>query len=481
MEKLYIDGQWKKGEGFVRKLINPATEQEIIEVIEASEKQTEQAILAARKAFDQSDWSKNKSRRIDGLRRLADLVEANADEIAHIETINTGKPIRESRLDISDTAVCLRYYADLIDSESNWEKQMEDGTTSKVIQEPIGVCALIVPWNFPLLLGIWKIAPALAAGNTVVFKPSEITPLSVIMLTELIDKCDFPPGVFNLVLGDGSLVGQKLVSHIEIDKVSFTGGSKTGRLINTECAKSLKRVSLELGGKSPMIVLEDADIDSAVDWILFGGFYNQGEVCVASSRILVHESIYQDLISKITEKVKRISVGNPLHEATEMGPIISKEHLDKINNYVTLGLEEGATLIGGEKTGEEGYYLKPAIFIDVHQNMRIVQEEIFGPVITLQKFETNEEAIKLANGTIYGLAAGVIGDNIVSAKEIASELKAGTVWINNYHIPYVEAPWGGFKQSGVGRGLGPQGLAAFTETKHINVNNELKSPEWYEG
>lgn len=480
VKHLYINGEWRAGQGEKRKLINPANETVLCEINDASIEQVNKAVEIARSVFDHTDWAFNEKKRIRVLRQVADLLANDAENVAEIETNNTGKPIRESRIDVEDTVSCLRYYADLVESNTPWQKKMEDGSVSAVFHEPIGVCALIVPWNFPLLLGMWKIAPALAAGNTVVFKPSEVTSLSIIRFTELLEEAGLPEGVFNLVLGEGDPVGEALVSHPEVDKVSFTGGSKTGRKINETCARSLKRVSLELGGKSPMIVMEDVDIDKSVEWILYGGFFNQGEVCVASSRILIHESIYSSVIDRLKEKMTLIKIGNPMDDTTEMGPIISKSHLEKIKSYLSLGVEEGATLIGGQEVGHSGFYLHPAIFVDVHQNMRIVQEEIFGPVLTIQSFQNEEEAILLANGTKYGLAAGILSADSKRAERMASRLKAGTVWINNYHIPYVETSWGGYKQSGIGRELGPQGLASFSEVKHVNELESLEAPGWYQ-
>ncbi|WP_226581030.1 aldehyde dehydrogenase family protein [Halobacillus litoralis] len=476
---VYINGTWESGDGKERVLTNPHNEQVIQTIQEASKEQTEKAVHAAREAFTRTDWSTNKKKRTEFLRKAADGIEAAADEIAEIESRNTGKPIRESVIDVEDTVTCLRYYAGLIEQETPKDISMDDGTSSWILREPIGVCALIVPWNFPLLLGMWKIAPALAAGNTVVFKPSEVTPLSILKVVEIFDRIDLPEGVFNVVLGDGDPVGDSLVTHPLTDKVSFTGGSETGRKINETCARSLKRVSLELGGKSPLLVFDDAEINNAVEWILFGGYFNQGEVCVASSRILVQESIYPEVLQRLKERIEEINVGDPMDDSTEMGPIINRSHFEKVTGYLKKGVEEGATLYGGEILQDKGYYMRPAVFADVTQEMSIVQEEIFGPVITIQPFKDEEEAVYLANDTIYGLAAGVLSADIERAERVGSKLQAGTVWVNNYHIPYIEASWGGYKQSGIGRELGPQGLYAFTETKHLNINRTLASPGWY--
>lgn len=477
---LFIDGIWSLGEGIERSIKNPSKEETIFKIKEASKVQAEKAVLVARAAFDTTDWSVNKERRVQLLYQLADLLDSETESFATYESINTGKPIRESRIDISDAVACLRYYAQLISEKTDWIKERPDGSVSKVIEEAIGVCTLIVPWNFPLLLGMWKIAPALAAGNTVVFKPSEITPLSAIKFTELIERCGFPPGVFNLVLGDGKSVGQTLVSHPETDKVSFTGGTQSGKLVHHLCVETTKRLSLELGGKSPMIVMDDADLDAAVEWAIFGSFFNQGEVCVASSRMLVHEKMYDSFTENLISKLALIKIGDPLSEETELGPLISSEHLQKVESYIQIGKQEGATLCaGGQRLNGKGYYLSPAVFRDVEQNMKIVQEEIFGPVVTIQSFKDEKEAIQLANGTKYGLAAGILSKDVEKAEQLASRLKAGSIWINSYHTPYVDSPWGGYNQSGIGRELGPQGLSGFTEVKHVNMTQHLTKPDWY--
>ncbi|ADU94310.1 aldehyde dehydrogenase family protein [Geobacillus sp. Y412MC52] len=477
---IYVNGKWSKGEGKKRPIINPANEEIIIEINEASQQQAVEAIQAARHAFQYTDWPFNPAKRIAALRQLADLLEQNAETFASIETLNTGKPIRESRLDVSDSIQCLRYYADFVEQRAIEETKRTDGTTSKIIEVPIGVCALIVPWNFPLLLGIWKLAPALAAGNTVVFKPSELTPLSFIELTKLIDSIGLPPGVFNLVPGGGSPVGETLVTHPDVEKISFTGGTETGRWIYEQGARRLKRVSLELGGKSPLLIFDDADLTSTIEWALFASFLNQGEVCVAASRILVQRHVYDSFIDQLIKRLASLHIGDPFEENTEMGPLISSSHLEKVETYIQIGLQEGGVLLqGGERIKERGYYLTPAVFAHVRQDMRIVQEEIFGPVITVQPFEHDAEAIGLANDTIYGLAAGIFSRDLERAEQIAGKLRAGTIWINSYHTPYVDAPWGGLKQSGIGRELGPQGFTAFTEAKHVNISQHGHPLGWY--
>ncbi|CAK6481219.1 Betaine aldehyde dehydrogenase (plasmid) [Peribacillus frigoritolerans] len=479
-DQLYINGHWLKGEGEKRVLSNPANEEFLTEIHEASVEQVELAIQAAFDAFRTNDWAINKGKRIETLKRIAQRLEDAKDDLTKLEVINTGKPYNEAKLDIDDSIACLRYYVDLIVEKQPRRIKMEDGSVSKVHKEPIGVCSLIVPWNFPFLLGMWKIAPALAAGNTIVFKPSEITPLSSILFTELLDQCDVPDGVFNLVLGAGKGPGEALVTSDKVDKVSFTGGSETGRKVIELCAQSFKRVSLELGGKSPFLIFDDVDADLAAELAIYGAFLNQGEVCVASSRLLVHENLYETFLGKLNEKLQKLRIGDPFDENTEMGAIISKEHLAKIERYISIGKEEGATLLfGGERLNRKGLFITPAVFTNVKQNMRIVQEEIFGPVVTVQSFRTEKEAIELANDTKFGLAAGILSGNQERAQKIAGELKAGMIWINSYHTPYVEAPWGGYKQSGIGRELGPEGLDGFLETKHVNTQKSVESLGWY--
>lgn len=480
MTKLWINGKWEQGEGSEREIINPAYG-EVIEIIrDASPQQVSRAIAAAEEAFFQTDWRTNVKKRVEVLRRTADLLMQHAEDVAQLETKNTGKPIRESRLDVEDSATCLQYYADLVEARTVWTKQMPDGTTSKIVEEPIGVTGLIVPWNFPLLLAVWKLAPALAAGNTVVLKPSELTPLSINHLAKLFQEAGLPDGVFNLVFGAGD-VGQIIVEDPRVNKISFTGSVATGQKIYAQSAETLKRISLELGGKSPLIIFDDVDLETAVEWMMFGSFFNQGEVCVAASRILVHEKVQESFTSLLVERVKTMRIGDPILETTEYGPLISKGHLEKVKTYVEIGEQEGARcLIGGKPIAEmPGYYFQPTVFVNVKQNMRIVQEEIFGPVATVQSFKDEAEAIELANGTKYGLAAGVFSNDFERAKRVSDKLQAGTIWLNGYHIPYVEAPWGGYKFSGLGRELGPHGLANYVEYKHINSRPQLETLGWF--
>ncbi|MFB5192830.1 aldehyde dehydrogenase family protein [Alicyclobacillus fastidiosus] len=476
-----IDGRWVDGAATVRSLINPATGEVIARIRDVDATQVHDAVVVAKHAFEQTNWATDTPLRVRVLRKIADRLEMAADEFARLETQNTGKPLRESELDVADSVSCFRYYADLIESKRPWQKEMWDGSKSLVVYEPVGVCGLIVPWNFPLLLGVWKLAPALAAGNTVVFKPAEITPLTMLKLGGLAQESGMPDGVFNIVLGDGQVVGEAMIRHPDVDKISFTGGSKTGKHIYMTCAEGLKRVSLELGGKSPLLVFDDVDSDISVDIVLFGAFFNQGQVCVASSRILVHESIYREFIEKLRQRAMELRLGDPFDPDTDLGPLASAAHLEKINEYIRDAQAAGATLLCGGKVKPDlgPLFLEPTIFVGVMQDMDIVQEEVFGPVITVQPFASEADAIALANDTKYGLAAGVITNDLARAERVARSLRAGTVWLNGYHTPHVEAPWGGFKHSGIGRELGPEGLTGFMEPKHINIHPEPSKVGWF--
>ena len=353
-----------------------------------------------------------------------------------------------------------------------------------VVREPIGVCGQIVPWNYPLLMTAWKLAPALAAGNTVVFKPAEITPLTAIKLFEIIDQIGFPKGVANLVLGAGPTVGHELAVNEKVDKIAFTGGTATGKSIMSAAIGNLKKVALELGGKSPNIVFADADFETAVDYALFGIFANQGQVCSAGSRLLLEASIFDRFVACLAERAKKIKVGSGLADDTEMGPLISKAHMDKVLDYIDIGLKEGATLVcGGKRLQteglENGYFVEPTIFINTTEDMRIVKEEIFGPVLVVQKFTDEVQAIAMANNTIYGLAGAVFTSDGAKALRVIKKLRAGITWINCYHPTYNEAPWGGYKQSGMGRELGTFGFEQYTEVKQININLKVEPTGWF--
>lgn len=484
--KMYIDGQWVlSSSGETRDVINPANGEVIGTVTEGTVEDVRKAVAAAKRAFYEDGWwDTPAAERAKFLFRVADLLEQRADEFAKLETLDNGKPIREAEIDVADAIACFRYYAGLATKPHGQTYEVSDPMQAMVVREPIGVCGQIVPWNYPLLMAAWKLAPALAAGNTVVFKPSELTPLSAIKLFEIFEEVGLPKGVANLVLGAGPTVGNEIASNHDVDKVAFTGGTETGRKIMQAAIGNLKKVSLELGGKSPNIVFADADFETAVDWALFAIFLGQGQVCSAGSRLLLEESIYDKFLDRLVERAKKIKVGPGLNRDTEMGPLISEAHMNKVLNYIRIGQEEGARLVcGGNRiltNGlDKGFFVEPTIFVDTKPDMRIVQEEIFGPVLVVQRFKDEEEAIRLANNTIYGLAGGVFTRDGAKAQRVIRKLRAGITWINCYHPTYNEAPWGGYKQSGIGRELGTFGYEEYTEVKQININLDPKPVGWY--
>ncbi|MBX9975690.1 aldehyde dehydrogenase family protein [Cytobacillus firmus] len=484
--KMFINGEWMDSlNGQKSHIINPANGTIIAEAPSGNEEDAKMAIDAARRAFDSRIWSDLSAfERASYLYKIADKIEENAIELSKLETENTGKPLKESEFDIADTVGCFRYYAGLVTKPSGQTYHVSDPVQAMVVREPIGVCGLIAPWNFPLLTGAWKIAPALAAGNTLVFKPAEITPVTTYKLFEIIKEVGIPDGVANLVLGGGATVGNEIAESDKVDMVSFTGSTSTGRRIMKSASGNIKNISLELGGKSPNIVFADADFETAVDYALNGIFLNAGQVCNAGSRLLLEESIHDKFMERLIEKANKIQVGPGDHPSTEMGALVSDEHMNKVLEYIQIGLDEGAKLACGGKRMtsnglENGYFVEPTIFVDTKPDMRIVQEEIFGPVLIVQKFKDEAEAIQLANNTPYGLAAGVFSQNGAKALRVIKKIKAGITWINAYNLAYNEAPWGGYKQSGIGRGLGTFGLDTFTEVKQININLDVKPTQWF--
>jgi betaine-aldehyde dehydrogenase len=485
-KKMFIDGAWTAGSGSTTKeILDPATGRVIATTVQGTLDDVDRAVSAARRAFDEGPWRETTAlSRAKLLLQLADVVDAHADELAAIETGNNGKPLREAGYDVADAANCFRYYAGLITKPTGQTYDVPDSMQAMTVREPIGVCGQIVPWNYPLLMGAWKLAPALAAGNTVVFKPAEITPLSIHRLFELAEPLGFPAGVLNLILGKGSLVGNRIAEHPGVDKVAFTGGTDTGRSIMKAAAGNIKKISLELGGKSPCVVFEDADFEAAVDWALFAIFCNQGEVCSAGSRLLVQKSIYEAFVKRLVERAKKIKVGPGAAEGTEMGPLVSKAQLETVLKYIEIGKADGAKLVAGGKRLTEGVYadgffVEPTIFADCTSKMRVVQEEIFGPVLVVLPFDDEADAIKIANDTVYGLAGGVFTKDGARGLRFIKKLRAGITWINAYHPTYNEAPWGGYKQSGIGRELGTYGLEAYTEVKQININLAPGPVGWF--
>lgn len=484
--KMFINGEWKDSSNHEKRpVINPANGEIIAYAPEGTVEDAKEAIDVARKAFNDGRWSDlSAQERATYLFKIADKIEEYQEELTKLETLDNGKPNREAGFDVADAAACFRYYAGLITKPDGFTYHVADPMQAMVVREPIGVCGLIVPWNYPLLMSIWKIAPALAAGNTIVFKPSEVTPVTPKKLFEIFEEVGLPQGVANMVMGAGPVVGNEIAANPDVDMVSFTGGTKTGKHIMKTAADTMKKVSLELGGKSPNIIFADADFETAVDYALFGIYAGSGQVCSAGSRILVEESIYDRFVERFVERAKKIKVGPGDVAETEMGPLVSKEHLEKVLSYIQIGKEEGARLACGgnriEKDGlEKGYFVEPTVFVDVEQNMRIVQEEIFGPVVCIQKFKSEEEALKLANGTVYGLAGAVFSKDGAKALRVIKKLRSGITWINSYHPTYNEAPWGGYKQSGVGRSLGTFGLEEFQEIKQININLQVEPIGWF--
>jgi betaine-aldehyde dehydrogenase len=479
--QLFIDGKFEDG-AKERTLYNPATGQALTKVAEANKAQVEKAIAAARKAFDHGPWPRlSAAERAAFLFKLADKIDENAEELAELETLNGGKPLRESKYDVADAAACFRYYAGLITKPTGQAIDVPAPSVTMVVREPIGVCGQIIPWNYPLLMAAWKLAPALAAGNTCVLKPSELTPLTAVRLMELFRELELPEGVVNLVLGDGA-VGTPIAESDLVDKVAFTGSVKTGKTVAAAALGNLKKVTLELGGKSPMIVFDDMEVDVAVDHALFAIFANSGQVCSAGSRLLVHEKIHDEFVRKFVERAKKIRIGDGMDSATEMGPLVSETQMNRVLEYIEVGKKEGAKLeCGGDRPkGGSGYFINPTLFTNSKPSMRIVQEEIFGPVAVVQKFKTEEEALELANGTVFGLAGAVFTKDVTRAYRVIKALKAGITWINQYHNTYNECPWGGYRQSGWGRELGTFGLESYTEVKQINLNLEPGPVGWFE-
>ena len=484
--RLFINGEWvasSSGETF--EVRNPANGEVIALAAKGTREDTKRAIEAARYAFDEGGWGESKARdRAELLWKVADLIEARAEEFAQTDTRNNGKPLRESRYDVTDAVNQFRYYAGLCTKPQGQTYDVPDEIQAMVVREPIGVVGAITCWNYPLVMNAQKVAPALAAGNTLVLKPADLTPLTTIMLFECLEQAGFPPGVVNLVTGPGSVVGDEISRNELVDKVAFTGGTETGIAIMKNAADTVKKLSLELGGKSPNIVFADADFETAVDYALFAIFANQGEVCSAGSRLILEESIYEPFVARLVERAQKIVVGDGADPETEMGPLISAEHMERVLSYIQLGRDEGAQLLCGgnrltDQGRENGYYIEPTIFAADRNDLRIVQEEIFGPVLVVQKFSTEQEAIRLANSTKYGLAGAVFTSDGAKAQRVIRKLRAGITWINTYHPTFNEAPWGGYKMSGIGRELGTFGYEAYTEVKQINVNLQVQPSGWF--
>ncbi len=475
--RLFINNEWLDAVGNATFATHhPATGELIAEVAAGDAADIDKAVQAARTGFNNPKWRyMDAAERGLLLWRISDALEARQADLVRIEVVDNGKPLREAQIDLREAIDAFRYYA-------GWTTKLQGDTIpvrgnvlNYTLREPVGVVGAIIPWNFPLLMAAWKVAPALACGNTIVLKPAEQTPLTALELAALAAEVGLPPGVLNVVTGVGEKAGAALVQHPDVDKIAFTGSTQVGKIIMRAAADSLKKVSLELGGKSPNIVFEDADVDAAVRGSFAAIYYNNGQCCTAGSRLLVHEKVADQLVEKIAERARKMTPGDPLDPKTRMSPVISQEQLDRVLGYIEVGTREGARLVTGGKRavyggGESGYWIEPTIFDQVKPEHTIAQEEIFGPVLAAVRFQDEEEAVAIANRTIYGLAAGIWTNDLKRAHRVAKRLEAGTVWINTYHPLDAASPFGGYKQSGYGRELGAYALDLYTQIKSVWVD-----------
>lgn len=490
MEKylLYINGEFRESsDGKTFDAINPANGEVIAKVSEATIEDTRAAIKSARDAFDSGVWSdmpgEERSRII---KQIVDKINENAKMLTKLEVMDSGSTIRKAGEDIFLSAKSMNYFSKMaaMDMDENIEGLSKAGVSKNIIRrEPVGVAALIIPWNFPLKMAIWKIGPALAAGCCVILKPAQETSLTACELAKLIDQTDIPKGVVNVITGKGSVIGTELVSNPDVDKVGFTGSTDVGKIIMKNAADNLKKITLECGGKSANIVLDDADIDMSVDGAVYAAFYHQGQCCEGGTRLLVQEKIYDEFIEKLKNKISLMKTGDPMDKTSDCGPVVNKKQFDSVMNYIKIGKEEGAEILtGGKGTDTTGFYIEPTVFINVNNKMRIAQEEIFGPVLVVIKFSDDDDAVRIANDSIYGLGGAVWSGDDERAMKIAKRLRTGTVWINEYHLLSDRAPFGGYKQSGIGREFGPEGIKEYTEAKHIHID-EIKDRSkkfWYD-
>jgi len=480
---LFINGKEapaKGGKTYIRE--NPATEVPFAEIAEAQKEDVDKAVKAATKAFE--TWSKLPvAERVKYIHKIAQALDKNREKIALTNTLETGKPIRESRLvEVGGSIKTLEYYAGISNQLNGESMSISEAQLSVTIKEPIGVVGHIIPWNFPLLLSFWKIAPALVAGCTIVLKPAEHTPCGISEVAKLCTKAGLPDGVLNIVPGDGAVAGQALVEHPGIAKVAFTGSTQVGKIVMKTAADTIKRVSLELGGKAPCIVFDDVDIDNCIEATLRGGFFNQGENCTAVTRLLLHEKIYDNFLSKFIKRVKKIKMGDPLKDDTEIGAVISKEHFETVKSYFQKGKNEGGKVLSGGKRPtkfKKGYFFEPTVLGNVDPKATIAREEIFGPIVAVIPFKTEAQAVRIANDTVYGLAGGIWTQDIKRALRVAKSINAGYLWVNTYGGIVPETPYGGHKQSGIGKELGKDGLNMYLESKTVNIFIGDKIPAFY--
>lgn len=487
-DQFYINGQWVSPiNGGSFNSYDPSDESLITSVAAGDAADVEVAVKAARTAFDEGPWPRlSGAERGEYLRKIADGIRARQEELAELEVRDNGKPFPEAMWDIGDTAGCFDFYANLAEElDRNREKDVvlsDDRFSSVARKEPIGVAGAIVPWNFPMLMASWKIAPALAAGCCIILKPAEQTSLTALELARIADEAGLPAGVLNIITGPGSKVGAALTSHPGVDKLAFTGSVPVGSRIMQAAAQDIKNVTLELGGKSPFVIFADSDIEKAVEWIMFGIFWNKGEVCSATSRVLVERSAYEPLLARLAEETRKIKIGNGMEEGVLLGPLVNRSQYEGTLQAISRGLEEGARLVcGGERPAhlDKGFYLQPTVFADVPEDSWIWNEEIFAPVVCIRPFDSEEEAIKSANNSRFGLGAAVMSKDLRRCERVARQFRAGIVWINCSQPTFTEAPWGGYKTSGIGRELGEWGLNNYLETKQITRYDSEQPWGWY--
>lgn len=486
-QQLYINGQWlspKNGQTFSS--IDPSNEQEIAQVAAASVEDAELAVQAARQAFDQTDWANQPKQRAAYLRAIAQEIRNQLDALAELEVRDNGKPLPEAVWDIQDAAGCFDFYADLAEQlDPNHEENIplaDERFNSVVRKEAVGVACAIIPWNYPLLMAAWKVAPALAAGCTLILKPAEATSLTAIELGRIAEKVGLPAGVLNIVTGIGHEIGPYLTAHPEIDKVAFTGSVPVGKQIMQSAAHNVKNLSLELGGKSAFIIFSDSDLDAAVEWIMFGIFWNQGQVCSATSRVLVQQEIYPELLQRLSAAAQKIKIGNGLDAGVKLGPLVNAKQYQQVMQAIRQGQADGVQLLsGGQRPAHlpQGYYVEPTIFVDVPLEHPLWTDEIFGPVVAIRAFQHEQEAIQLANNSIFGLAGAVMSKDLTRCQRVARKLRAGIIWINCSQPTFTEAPWGGYKQSGIGRERGVWGLENYLEIKQITSYSSDQPWGWY--
>jgi betaine-aldehyde dehydrogenase len=486
-DRLYIDGRWQAAvQGGCLEVINPATEEAFHHVAAGTAGDVDRAVQAARAAFE-GGWGRTSGKeRAVYLRSIAQGIAERRAELARLEVLDNGKPLPEAAWDIEDTAGCFAYYADLaeeLDGRQEERVPLPDGRFSSWVRhEPVGVAGQIIPWNYPMLMAAWKVAPALAAGATMVLKPSELTPLTALELAAMAEQAGLPRGVLNVVTGFGKEAGAALARHPAVDKLAFTGSVPTGSGVMAAAAQDIKNVSLELGGKSPCLVFDDADVAKAVEWVMFGIFWNQGQVCSATSRLIVQEGLADRLLERLKLEAEKIPIGDGLKEGTLLGPLISRGQYEKVLGYVERGRRDGATLLSGGKRPaglERGYFLEPTVFADVPEDSPLWREEVFGPVLAVRTFRDEEQALRMANDTEYGLAAAVLSEDRERCRRVARALRAGIVWINCSQPTFTQAPWGGMKKSGIGRELGRWGLDNYLEVKQVTSYDSDQPWAWY--